>query len=118
MSLFYLWDCRKCLLLFAQVAAHGPHPKSGAFFSFLAIRRLSSDCDDRGLEYGQRLKFLLACPRLSLLRTAPPGYLLSPQIAILLFVWMIAYHAATSEGLHANRIARLFARGRLSLPDP
>jgi hypothetical protein len=22
---------------------------------------------------------------------------------------MIAYHAATSEGLHANRIARLFA---------
>jgi uncharacterized membrane protein len=40
------------------------------------------------------------------------GYLLSPQIAILLFVWMIAYHAATSEGLHANRIARLFARGR------
>ena len=41
------------------------------------------------------------------------GYLLSPQIAILLFVWMIAYHAATSEGLHANQIARLFARGRL-----
>jgi TMEM175 potassium channel family protein len=41
------------------------------------------------------------------------GYLLSPQVAILLFVWMIAYHAATSEGLHANKIARLFAGGRL-----
>jgi hypothetical protein len=40
-------------------------------------------------------------------------YLLSPQIAILLFVWMIAYHVATSEGLHANRIARLFTRDRL-----
>src|SRR5918911_4687428 len=38
------------------------------------------------------------------------GYLLSPWIAIVLFVWMIAYHAATSEGLHANRIARLFTR--------
>jgi hypothetical protein len=36
-------------------------------------------------------------------------YLLSPWIAIVLFMWMIAYHAATSEGLHANRIARLFA---------
>jgi uncharacterized membrane protein len=39
------------------------------------------------------------------------GYFLSPVIAILLFVWMIAYHAATSEGLDANRIARLFAWG-------
>src|SRR5919206_4731650 len=39
------------------------------------------------------------------------GYLFSPWIAIVLFVWMIAYHAATSEGLHANRITRLFARG-------
>src|SRR5919199_3462201 len=38
------------------------------------------------------------------------GYLLGPWIAIVLFVWMIAYHAATSEGLHANRIARLFTR--------
>jgi len=41
------------------------------------------------------------------------GYLISPWIAIVLFVWMIAYHAATSEGLHANQIARLFAWGRL-----
>ena len=40
-------------------------------------------------------------------------YLLSPWIAIVLFMWMIAYHAATSEGLHANRIARLFAWGPL-----
>jgi hypothetical protein len=39
------------------------------------------------------------------------GYFLSPVIAILLFVWMIAYHAVTSEGLDANRIARLFAWG-------
>jgi uncharacterized membrane protein len=41
------------------------------------------------------------------------GYLLSPLIAIVLFVWMIAYHAATSEGLHANKIARLFTGGSL-----
>jgi|SRR5215207_8582518 len=46
------------------------------------------------------------------------GYLLSPQIAILLFVWMIAYHAATSEGLDANRIARLFAWGSPRQTDP
>ena len=37
------------------------------------------------------------------------GYLFGPVFAIPLFVWMIAYHAATSEGLHANRIARLFS---------
>jgi uncharacterized membrane protein len=37
------------------------------------------------------------------------GHFFSPVIAILLFVWMIAYHAATSEGLHVNRIARLFS---------
>jgi uncharacterized membrane protein len=36
------------------------------------------------------------------------GYLFGPVFAIPLFVWMIAYHAATSEGLHANWIARLF----------
>src|SRR3712207_2446710 len=36
------------------------------------------------------------------------GYLVSPVLAIPLFAWMIAYHAATSEGLQANRIARLF----------
>jgi methanogenic corrinoid protein MtbC1 len=27
-----------------------------------------------------------------------------------LFVWRVAHHAATSEGLHANRIACLFTR--------
>ncbi len=37
------------------------------------------------------------------------GHFFSPVIAILLFVWMIAYHAATREGLHVNRIARLFS---------
>jgi uncharacterized membrane protein len=41
------------------------------------------------------------------------GYFLSPQIAIVLFIWMIAYHTATSEGLHTNRIARLLAWRRL-----
>jgi uncharacterized membrane protein len=40
------------------------------------------------------------------------GYLVSPVLAIPLFAWMIAYHAATSEGLQANRIARLFATRR------
>jgi hypothetical protein len=37
------------------------------------------------------------------------GYLVGPGIAIVIFVWMIVYHAATSEGVDANRIARLFA---------
>ncbi|MBO9532039.1 MAG: DUF1211 domain-containing protein [Solirubrobacteraceae bacterium] len=34
------------------------------------------------------------------------GWLVSPIVALALFVWMIAYHAVTSEGLHANRVAR------------
>jgi uncharacterized membrane protein len=38
------------------------------------------------------------------------GYFVSPELAIVLFVWMIVYHAATSEGLHANRVSRLFMR--------
>jgi uncharacterized membrane protein len=42
------------------------------------------------------------------------GYLVGPVFAIPLFVWMIAYHAATSEGLHANRIARLLSPGHPS----
>jgi uncharacterized membrane protein len=41
------------------------------------------------------------------------GYLVSPVFAIPLFAWMIVYHAATSEGLQANRIARLLAPRRL-----
>jgi uncharacterized membrane protein len=45
------------------------------------------------------------------------GYFLSPVIAILLFVWMIGYHAATSEGLDANRITRLSARGSARQTD-
>jgi hypothetical protein len=34
-------------------------------------------------------------------------------LALVLFVWMIAYHAITSEGLHANRLAQAFTRTRL-----
>jgi hypothetical protein len=33
-----------------------------------------------------------------------------PELAVALFVWMIAYHAVTSEGLDANRFSRLLAR--------
>ncbi len=44
------------------------------------------------------------------------GFVLSPVIAILPFIWMIVDHAATGEGLHAYRIARLFA-SRPRLPD-
>ena len=36
-----------------------------------------------------------------------------PLLALVLFVWMIAYHAITSEGLHANRLAQAFTRTRL-----
>jgi uncharacterized membrane protein len=34
------------------------------------------------------------------------GWLVSPILALVLFIWMIVYHAVTSEGLQANRIAR------------
>jgi uncharacterized membrane protein len=42
------------------------------------------------------------------------GYFFGPVFAMPLFAWMIVYHAATSEGLHANRVARLFSPGRPS----
>jgi uncharacterized membrane protein len=34
------------------------------------------------------------------------GWLISPVIALALFVWMIVYHAVTSDGLQANALAR------------
>jgi hypothetical protein len=40
------------------------------------------------------------------------GWLVSPYVAIALFFWMIAYHAVTAEGLHANPVARLLAPRR------
>ena len=43
---------------------------------------------------------------------APLRYLVSPVLAIPLFAWMIVYHAATSKGLQAKRIARLFTPRR------
>jgi uncharacterized membrane protein len=39
------------------------------------------------------------------------GWLVSPVIAVALFIWMIVYHAITSEGLHANRLARSLTPG-------
>lgn len=49
----------------------------------------------------------------SYLLAAVLGYYVSPWLAVALFVWMIAYHAVTSEGLHANRLAQVFTRSRL-----
>ena len=49
----------------------------------------------------------------SYLLAAVLGYCVSPLLALVLFVWMIAYHAITSEGLHANRLAQAFTRTRL-----
>jgi uncharacterized membrane protein len=50
------------------------------------------------------------------------GWFVSPYIAIALFVWMIVYHAVTSEGVHANAVARLLtprrARGTVIQPAP
>ena len=48
----------------------------------------------------------------SYLLAAVLGYYVSPWLAVALFVWMIAYHAVTSEGLHANRLAQVFTRSR------
>lgn len=39
------------------------------------------------------------------------GWLVSPVIGLALFVWMILYHAITSEGLQANPVARLLTPG-------
>jgi uncharacterized membrane protein len=41
------------------------------------------------------------------------GYLVHPTLALVLFVWMIAYHAITSDGLHSNRVALRMAPGKL-----
>lgn len=49
----------------------------------------------------------------SYLLAAVLGYYVSPLLALALFVWMIAYHAITSEGLHANRLAQALTRTRL-----
>jgi TMEM175 potassium channel family protein len=40
------------------------------------------------------------------------GWFVSPYIAIAVFVWMIVYHAITSEGLQSNPLARLLTPGR------
>ena len=48
----------------------------------------------------------------SYLLAAVLGYYVTPLLALALFVWMIAYHAITSEGLHANRLAQAFTRTR------
>ncbi len=50
------------------------------------------------------------------------GWVVSPFIALALFLWMIVYHAVTSEGLHANRFARSltppgWARGVIARRD-
>jgi uncharacterized membrane protein len=37
------------------------------------------------------------------------GWFVSPYISIGLFIWMIVYHAVTSEGVHANLVARWLA---------
>jgi uncharacterized membrane protein len=49
----------------------------------------------------------------SYLLAAVLGYSVSPFLALALFVWMIAYHAITSEGLHANRLAQALTPTRL-----
>jgi hypothetical protein len=49
----------------------------------------------------------------SYLLAAVLGYYVSPPLALGLFFWMIAYHAITSEGLHANRLAQALTRTRL-----
>jgi uncharacterized membrane protein len=46
----------------------------------------------------------------SYLLAAALGYCVSPWLALVLSVWMIAYHAITSEGLHANRLAQALTR--------
>jgi uncharacterized membrane protein len=49
----------------------------------------------------------------SYLLAAVLGYYVTPWLALALFVWMIVYHAITSEGLHANRLAQAFTRTRI-----
>ena len=79
-------------------------------FSYLARKpELLLRPDDADLFAKQRQRPLVGL--VSYLLAAILGYFVAPAIAIALFLWMIAYHAITSEGLHANRLAQLFACG-------
>ena len=77
-------------------------------FSYLARRpELLLHANDADLFAEQRQRPLVGL--VSYLLAAIVGYFVAPEIAIALFLWMIAYHAITSEGLHANRFAQAFA---------
>jgi uncharacterized membrane protein len=83
-------------------------------FSYLARKpELLLRPDDADLFAKQRQRPFVGL--VSYLLAAILGYFVAPEIAIALFLWMIVYHAITSEGLHANRLAQAFAsvtRGR------
>jgi TMEM175 potassium channel family protein len=77
-------------------------------FSYLARKpELLLRPGDAALFAGQRQRPLVGL--VSYFLAAILGYFVAPEIAIALFLWMIAYHAITSEGLHANRLAQTFA---------
>lgn len=80
-------------------------------FPYLARHcELLEDPADRRLMIAQRSRPLVGV--VSYAVAAILGWFVNPYIAIGLFVWMIAYHAVTSEGLHANPVARMLAPRR------
>jgi uncharacterized membrane protein len=66
--------------------------------------------EDRPLLLAQRSRPLVGIA--SYAAAAVLGWFVSPIIALALFVWMIVYHAITSQGLHANPLARALTPGR------
>ena len=77
---------------------------------FRHLRRhpeLLADPSEQGLIAAQRSRPLVGV--ISYALAGALGYVIHPLIAIALFVWMIVYHAITSDGLHANRAARQLA---------
>ena len=78
-------------------------------FPYLARHpELVLDPKDAGVFAMQKSRPLMGVG--SYLLAAVLGYCVSPLLALVLFIWMIAYHAITSEGLHANRLAQAFTR--------
>ena len=79
---------------------------------------LLEHAEDRELLVAQRSRPLVGM--VSYAAAGVLGWLVSPFVAVGLFIWMIVYHAITSEGLQANRLARSLiptGRARATIAD-
>jgi uncharacterized membrane protein len=95
---------RAAVVLYAVVALLTSAAWTPVFAHLDRHPELLNRPDDRDLIAAQRSRPLVGV--VSYAAAGVLGWLVSPIIALALFVWMIIYHAITSEGLQANRIAR------------